>query len=99
MKVGVEPSDLPLLSWIVRLCASGEELEKSNVVLPDFALRLLVSNLNCPLGSAESFSVWLPPPPPPPPPAEAPPADVLELELELLLDPHAARASAAVNAV
>src|SRR5689334_13206561 len=43
-------------------CCTGNGLLMSMVTLPDFALSELLSNLNAPLGSAESLSVVPPPP-------------------------------------
>ena len=59
--VGVAPTCFPLESSIVMLWGSWEELVKSTVALPALAVRVLLVNLSCPLGSAESV-ILLPPP-------------------------------------
>jgi len=59
--VGVAPTCLPLESTIVMLWGSEDELVKSTVALPALAVRVLLVNLSCPLGSADSLIAPLPP--------------------------------------
>jgi hypothetical protein len=85
------------------LWASWEELVKSTVALPALAVRVLLVNLSCPLGSAESLIV-LPPPPPPDDELDEEEDDVeagaLDDEVLLLLlePPHAASPSVTATA-
>jgi hypothetical protein len=52
LNVGVAPSTVPLEDASVKLWARGEELVKSIVTLPAFALSELVVNMSIPLGFA-----------------------------------------------
>jgi hypothetical protein len=85
------------------LWGTEDELVKSIVALPALAVRVLLVNLSCPLGSAESLIV-LPPPPPPDDELDdeeddddAGAADD-EVVLLLLEPPHAATPSATATA-
>ncbi len=101
--VGVAPTCFPLESTIVMLWDSWEELVKSTVAFPALAVRVLLVNLSCPLGSAESLIV-LPPPPPPDDELDEEEDDVeagaLDDEVLLLLlePPHAASPSVTATA-
>jgi len=57
VKTGVAATFWPLGVSIVKSCASGASLVKANVSEPALAVRLVVLNLSCPVGSVEIGTV------------------------------------------